>query len=163
MRYFQCTTYSHRKHTVLVALTDQDWFYHSLILKEYYKFYKTTYLSIIVAELFSISKKNLFSSLFFLLPHPVVETNKLDQQDDMDHFYFLRIYIMGTLKVNYIYLPSINFRIAAELVLSVGCKRGPTTIPGFIVIRLMPCSFENFQAASSAKVFESTYHSLKKN
>lgn len=59
-------------------------------------------------------------------------------------------------------LPLITFKTAAALVLSVGCNRGPITIAGLIVTMSIPFSFTNFQAASSAKVFESTYHSWRK-
>lgn len=55
-------------------------------------------------------------------------------------------------------LPLIKFKIAAELVFSVGCNNGPITIAGFMVTMSIPFSFTNFQAASSANVFESTYH-----
>lgn len=55
-------------------------------------------------------------------------------------------------------LPFIKFKIAAELVFSVGCNNGPITIAGFMVTMSIPFSFTNFQAASSANVFESTYH-----
>ena len=60
-------------------------------------------------------------------------------------------------------IPFIKFKIAAALVLSVGCNRGPITIAGFIVTMSKPFSFTNFQAASSANVFERTYHNWKKN
>jgi len=56
-------------------------------------------------------------------------------------------------------LPFIKFPIAAALVLSVGCKRGPITIAGLIVTMSMP--FTNFQAVSSAKVSKSTSHAYK--
>lgn len=55
--------------------------------------------------------------------------------------------------------PFIKFKISAALVLRLGCRRGPITIAGFIVTMSIPLSFANFQAASSANVFERTYHS----
>ena len=56
-------------------------------------------------------------------------------------------------------VPLIKLKTAAALVLSVGCKRGPITIAGFMATMSMPFSFENFQAKSSAMVFETTYQS----
>ena len=58
-------------------------------------------------------------------------------------------------------IPFIKFKIAAALVLSVGCKRGPITIAGLIVTMSIPFSFANFQTFSSANVFESIYHCWK--
>jgi len=56
------------------------------------------------------------------------------------------------------YLPLTKLKTIAALVLSSGCKRGPITNAGFIVTMSMLFSFTNFQAASSAKVFERLYH-----
>ena len=58
-------------------------------------------------------------------------------------------------------IPFIKFKTIAALVLSVGCKRGPITIAGLIVTMSIPFSFANFQAFSSANVFESEYHCWK--
>ena len=55
-------------------------------------------------------------------------------------------------------LPFIRFKIGSTLPLSSGCKRGPATIVGLIATMSMLFSFTNFQAAASAKVFESVYH-----
>jgi hypothetical protein len=47
------------------------------------------------------------------------------------------------------------------LEVGVGCMRGPMEKPGFIATKSMPHSSANFQATSSAKVFESWYQSWK--
>jgi len=41
-------------------------------------------------------------------------------------------------------LPFTKFAIAAALVFSVGCKRGPITKPGLIVTISIPFSFHEF-------------------
>ena len=46
--------------------------------------------------------------------------------------------------------------------LRVGCKRGPVTSPGCRVTKSIPFSFAYFQAASSAKIFETKYQSWKR-
>ena len=60
-------------------------------------------------------------------------------------------------------IPLIRYLIISALVLSVGCSNGPMTIPGFIVTKSIPLSFENFHAACSASVFDKTYHSWYKH
>lgn len=52
-----------------------------------------------------------------------------------------------------------RFRNISELRLRPGCRRGPITSPGCKVTISMPFSFAKFHAASSANVFDSTYHS----
>lgn len=59
----------------------------------------------------------------------------------------------------FICIPLIKLKMARALVLRVGCRRGPMTIAGLMVTMSMPFSFAYFHAASSAKVFESGYHS----
>lgn len=51
---------------------------------------------------------------------------------------------------------TISFKTISTERLRVGCKRGPMTNPGFIATKSIPFSCENFQATSSAKIFEST-------
>ena len=55
-----------------------------------------------------------------------------------------------------------KFRTSSALRLRVGYMRGLITHLGFIMTMSIPFSFENFQAASLAYVFESTYHSYQK-
>uniref|UniRef100_A0A2P2J9K3 Uncharacterized protein MANES_S060300 n=2 Tax=Rhizophora mucronata TaxID=61149 RepID=A0A2P2J9K3_RHIMU len=50
--------------------------------------------------------------------------------------------------------------ISSTETLKVGCNRGPVTSPGLIVTMSILFSSENFQAASSAKVFERKYHNF---
>lgn len=57
------------------------------------------------------------------------------------------------------HIPFITFNIAAALAFSVGCNRGPITIAGLMVTMSIPFSFTKFQAASSAKLFDSGYQS----
>lgn len=55
-----------------------------------------------------------------------------------------------------------RFRITSTEKLRFGCNGGPSTNPGCIVTKSISFSFENLQAASSAKVFESAYQFWKK-
>lgn len=58
-------------------------------------------------------------------------------------------------------VPFIWFRSISTVILRVGCKGGPIVHPGCIVTKLIPFSSANFQAASSANVFERAYQRWK--
>ena len=59
-------------------------------------------------------------------------------------------------------LPLTRSRIISTLKLRVGCKRGPITNDGCTVTKSVAFSFAKFQAASSAKVFESAYQAWER-
>ena len=56
--------------------------------------------------------------------------------------------------ISYKRLPFTSFRNPSMLKVGVCCMTGPITKPGFIATKSKPYSSANFQAASSAKVFE---------
>lgn len=59
-------------------------------------------------------------------------------------------------------LPSRSCKSIFMLALILGGIKGPITVPGLITTTSNPFSLENSQAAFSARVFETEYHSYKK-